>query len=359
MKEKLTKNKVLEISKDCLTTHDLYLKGKNVYEFVRRNNLWSEIPWVKRNETKPQKYWKNKENIDEYAKKCKTRKEFYTKYPSAYYASLKDNYIDKFSWLSKYKKIDFSKEKDCIYGYFFNDLNYAYIGRTIMERVENRDKEHFSENKNEPTFRFIKAHNCQRPKMIILEKNIPLKNGPDRERYWAEYYKNKGFKLINSLPCGGLGSLGGGKWDAKNVIEESKKYKTRGEFAKKQASAYKFALKNNLLNKMWWLSTQQKVKIGFWCVKSNVIEESKKYKSRNEFYKKNNSAYRSAIKFGWINEMTWLSNERKHKKGYWTNQKLFEECKKYKNRTELIKNNLVVYILLKKKKLLSNNLFNG
>lgn len=152
MKEKLTKNKVLEISKDCLTTHDLYLKGKNVYEFVRRNNLWSEIPWVKRNETKPQKYWKNKENIDEYAKKCKTRK---------------------------------------------------------------------------------------------------------------------------------------------------------------------------------------------------------------EFYKKNNSAYRSAIKFGWINEMTWLSNERKHKKGYWTNQKLFEECKKYKNRTELIKNNLVVYILLKKKKLLSNNLFNG
>jgi hypothetical protein len=40
------------------------------------------------------------------------------------------------------------------------------------------------------------------------------------------------------------------------------------------------------------------------------FEEAKKYKSRGEFAKKNGSAYRNALKHKWINDYTWLKDER-------------------------------------------------
>lgn len=44
------------------------------------------------------------------------------------------------------------------------------------------------------------------------------------------------------------------KWTKESLLEESKKYKTRTEFARKSNSAYKYSLKYNLLNEMTWLS---------------------------------------------------------------------------------------------------------
>lgn len=45
---------------------------------------------------------------------------------------------------------------------------------------------------------------------------------------------------------------------------------------------------------------------GYWDIKENVIEESKKYKSKSEFQKKCSSAYRKALDNGWLKEMDWF-----------------------------------------------------
>lgn len=44
------------------------------------------------------------------------------------------------------------------------------------------------------------------------------------------------------------------KWTDESLLEESKKYKTRTEFARKSNSAYKHSLKRGLMDKMDWLS---------------------------------------------------------------------------------------------------------
>ena len=295
------------------------------------------------------KHWTKKENVINEAKKYASRKEFYTNASSAYYAALKLGIINKFTWFEN--KINYD-EKDCIYAYIFEDLKYAYVGRTLANRLNRRDKEHFYKNKNEATYRFIKEHNVERIPLKILETNITVKDGIEREKYWAEFYKNLGYTLINSRPCGGVGSLGGGIWDDDNVELESKKYKSRGEFAKNSPSAYNYARKNKLLERFTWLHTQMDKELGFWNTKENVIKESKKYKTRTEFYTNCSPAYRSAIKHQWIDELTWLKNERKVKRGFWTDENLKKEASKYATKQELLKNNKSAYVTAHKKGLL-------
>ena len=292
-------------------------------------------------------FWTKKENVINEAKKYNSKKDFYTNSASAYYAALKLGILNEFTWFTK--KQDLTKLQDCIYAYIFEDLKYAYIGRTLLERIKQRDEEHFSKNKNEPTYKFIKENKIERVPLKIIESGITVSEGIEREIYWANYYKENGYSLINTVKCGGVGALEYRIWDDKNVEIESKKYKTRGEFAKCSPSAYKYALKKRLLKKFIWLTTKMKKPIGYWDLKHNVFIESKKYVSRTDFYNKCSSAYRSAIKHGWIDEMTWLKNERKVKRNYWTIDNLKKEANKFKTKAELLKNNKSAYITAKKK----------
>lgn len=49
----------------------------------------------------------------------------------------------------------------------------------------------------------------------------------------------------------------------------------------------------------------------YWMDKEHVMEEAKKYTSRNEFRKGNQSAYWAAHKYNYINDITWFTNGRK------------------------------------------------
>lgn len=60
------------------------------------------------------------------------------------------------------------------------------------------------------------------------------------------------------------------------------------------------------------------------------MEESKKYKSRSEFQKGSNGAYKSAYKNGWLNDYTWFEDGRIK----WTYETCMKESKKYNTRSE-------------------------
>jgi hypothetical protein len=89
-----------------------------------------------------------------------------------------------------------------------------------------------------------------------------------------------------------------GYWkNKKRVFKDAKKYKTRADWAKNSAIAYKSARVNG------WLEISCKhmvLKMGRWLIKKNVINDAKKYKTRTEWAKNSGAAYQSARVHGWL-----------------------------------------------------------
>ena len=92
--------------------------------------------------------------------------------------------------------------------------------------------------------------------MIILEKKLSLEEGLEKEDYYVNKYREEGWNILNKAKTGkksgSLGSIGNGKWNRKTCYEEAKKYKTRNEFQKRSNSAYNAARRNGWLDDYTW-----------------------------------------------------------------------------------------------------------
>lgn len=201
---------------------------------------------------KPAGYW-DYEHCYEEAKKCKTRSELRKRNKSAYVSALKNCWIDDYVWLVNGITKLFTDKIDCVYYYYFEQSHSIYIGRTIDKK--RRDREHiFKEN----DIVHIYARKCEVevPPMEIIEDKLTIEEGLIREDYWKNYYKDKGYNVLNinktGLYSGSLGTITCGKWTKEKVFEEAKKYKTKKEFEKGNASAYQKALKRGWLQEMDW-----------------------------------------------------------------------------------------------------------
>lgn len=96
------------------------------------------------------------------------------------------------------------------------------------------------------------------------------------------------------------------KWTKELVIEESKKYKSQNEFVRKSQSAYNSARRNGWLG----LLNFEIPKRTFWSYES-VIEESKKYNTKVGFMNNSGGAYKYAVKNNILKDMTWLISNGK------------------------------------------------
>ena len=81
------------------------------------------------------------------------------------------------------------------------------------------------------------------------------------------------------------------------------KYSSINDFNLKNASAYTVARKNGWLDEMIWLKRKYVIR-GFWQSRENVFNESHKYRTLKEFREGCSTAYYSAIRKGWLDEMT-------------------------------------------------------
>lgn len=107
-------------------------------------------------------------------------------------------------------------------------------------------------------------------------------------------------KWLKPLPLGKIS-----KWTREAIIEESKKYTSRTEFAINSPTAYQHACEDKTIFKeMPWIKEKKKPD-GYWDVKEHVLEESKKYKNRTEFSIGAFTAWRKAKDYGWIDEIEW------------------------------------------------------
>ncbi len=385
-------------SRKYTTIYDFYNNNKKAYSAAVRYGWLDSFTWLQRI-VRPNGYW-TRERCEEEARKYNTKGEFLKGCSAAHSASVRNGWLDDFDWLTD-KRIDVIKGKiDSVYVYIFEETRTAYVGRTLVRRQNKRDKEHLFNQESDSVAIFAKNHNIPVPPMIILESNLTLKEGLEREDYWRQWFEQQGYSMLNKGATGiGKGSLGGishgkwnrsscynealkyksssefedgnasayaaarrngwikdytwfdvlwePKWDKNTCYQEAKKYKTHGEFQKGSPGAYIKSLNKGWIEEYTWLHRRQTKPAGYWDNYENCYEEAKKYKTRSAFQKKCQGAYSKALKNGWLDDYVWF--EERPKNNYWNRETCLEEAKKYKRVTEFARNAVRAYELSRSK----------
>jgi hypothetical protein len=294
-----TIEKSLEVAKTCTTRTEFKEKYSRAHKILLDNGLLDDIYKNMTEILKPKGYW-DKKHCEEVAKLCKTRTEFLKKFAVPYRISCKNKWLDEIcSHMFLYKK----EVSRIIYSYTFyiENTKYVYVGVTF--RPNDRKNQHLNSKKSTVN-KFIK-------KYLINEKDIHYKiehndiinenEAKELENFYLNKYKNEGCILLNK---GKTGNLGGSViiWTKENCNNVAKLFKNRKEFKNKYPSAYSSARKNNWLdeicNHMKYITHPR----NFWT-KENCINTIKECSSKKEFKKKYRGAYDSANDHGWLDEI--------------------------------------------------------
>jgi len=311
-------------------------------------------------------YW-TEETLREETNKYKSRQEFRNKNKAAYSAAAKKKLLDILFDNHPNKgysdKEEWQENSYVIYVYELTDFSSAYVGLT--NNMKRRDRDHLFDEKEKMSL-FCKENDISYPKYRILEENLTSKEAQKQEEYWKNAYEKNGWKMFNITKTGSLGAAAT-KWTKKVLQEEANKYKTRGEFKNKNASAYMSALKKGIIDELFKnhsnLGRTDKQMIFRYWTEEKLQEEANKYKTRGEFQNKNASAYQAAVKKKIIGKLfndhpNRGYDENKKEDGYWTEEKLQKEADKYKTLNDFSINNKAAYSAARRKGILKK-LFNN
>lgn len=114
-----------------------------------------------------------------------------------------------------------------------------------------------------------------------------------------------------------------GYWSKNRCKKLANKCKTRSEFFHRFYHAYTACQKKGWLTEMCSHMSSPIHKSGYWNVKKNVFREAKKYIKKSDFKKESGSAYRGAIRNGWLDEICLHMNPSKKPNNYWN----YTRCK--------------------------------
>ena len=319
-----------EIAKGYKSRLELARKNVGVYQAALNHGWLDDYDWFESKQN-PYNYW-TKERVTEESKKYKSRGEFHDCCGTAYGKARINGWLDEFTWL-KDDRIDFSNDKiDCVYAYEFKAFNSVYVGRTLMRRIQERDYEHLFTD-TDAVVLFAKEHDIPTPPMKILETNLTLKEGIEKEGYYLDFYQKAGWNTLNRAKTGSVGLLFRNKWTKRTCYQEAQKYRTRGDFAKISSGAYEVARSNGWLDSYSWFEEVQKPN-GYWDNYDNCYEAASRCRNKTEFSNKFNRACVIAKKNGWIKDYTWLNKKRQAHNKKWYYDTVLEEAKKYTSRTE-------------------------
>ena len=321
------------------------------YISAKKNGWLEEMDWLSKTNKREKGYWNIKENVFAEAEKYDYKSEFMRKSPSAYASARLHNWLDEMKFKIKESKGDPRGPIHVIYVYEDRINKYAYIGAT--NDVKRRDYEHNS-NEKDPVYKHFISREMKIPKYKLLLEGLTIVERQREERIQSLYYRDiLHYTLINKINLTGenIGSLGSliKKWTKIAVIREAKKYKTPTEFFTKSAGAYDAALRFKMMNKEtfpWFYN--QRMPPRWWNDKEHVLEESKKYKTWEEFFWKSPAAHNSARKHKWADEITWLIRNQVPQNYWQIEENVIEESKKYISRTDFHKGCHAAYIYAQK-----------
>lgn len=333
---KWNKENVFEESKKYKSRSEFKKGCVSAYDKARKNGWLQEMNFSVCDRRGSRKW--NDDNVISESKKYKSRSEFSRGSRGAYGYALKYDLLKQMTWLLPLENHK-HKGRHCVYCYLDSENLWAYIGLTID--IVLRHKKHLTDA-DSSVYRHFTDNDKNIPQPIILIEKIREKEAQYWEDWFVKEYKKQGFNILNKGVTGvGCGSLGGNshilKWNKKTLFEESKKYKTIQEFYTFCRRGYDVARQNKWIEEMVWLS--YKIRQPKYWTKDRVFEESKKYVKRNEFKKNSSRAYQIARKNGWLDEMTWFEIKYHN----WNLDSIIEESKRYHSRNDFKKNNRGAY----------------
>ena len=334
----------LEESKKYSTRNEFAVGCSGAYHIARKNNWLDDYTWLPVNACKL-KYINSKwnyENCYKEAKKYKSRTEFARKNNSAYNSARHHKWIDDYTWF-KDERLDLINGKiDLVYSYEFVQFNAVYVGRTLIKRQKERDKQHIF--KIDSVSAFAKAMDIAVPEMKILENGLTIKEGVQKEAWWIEKYKNDGWILLNKAKAGSIGRLGKGrtKFTYEICYQQALKCQTRTEFRNCGNNSYRIALKNGWIKDYIWFKDGKDVgadkrrKYDY----QTCYEAAKKYKTITDFEKGNKGACVAARTHGWMKDYTWFTLLWQEK---WNRETCYAEAQKYTTLEEFRLNSGTAY----------------
>lgn len=306
------------------------------YITAKENDWLKDMVWLSKSKREDKGYWNIKENVFTAAKKCTYKSEFQKKYPGAYASARLHGWLGEMKFIIKESQGDPRGPIHYIYVYEDNKNNCAYVGAT--NNIQQRDYQHRT-REDDAVYKHFISKGIEIPKCKVLREGLTIVERQREERLQSLRYRDiLHYTLINNINLTGVnvGSLGSLiiKWNKKAVIREAEKYKTPTEFFTNSAGAYDAALKFKMMNKEtfpWFYSKRQPPR--WWNVKEHVLDESKKYKTLDEFFWQSPAAHFAARKHKWIDEMVWLQRSQTQP-GHWQiEENVIEESKKYSTKT--------------------------
>lgn len=284
---KWTLEKCKEIALKYKTKKDFIENEPNVYNASYKKGYLDEI-CKHMTLLHYQNFW-NKDKCQIEALKYTNKKDFREQSSSAYFYAYNNDFLDK---ICSHMNTLGHKYKRCIYAFEFND-NTVYIGLTY--NYNERIKQHLKDHKS-TVYKKIKTNNNYNTIQLTdyLDKN-------DASKLEIEYiikYKNNNWIILNKNKGGSLGS--------KNVLitkEEchliALKYNTIKEFKKYANNYYQISIKRKWIKDITNHMIELKKPANYWTFE-NCLEESKKYKNKNQFYKNCSGAYNKSYKNNWL-----------------------------------------------------------
>lgn len=122
-------------------------------------------------------------------------------------------------------------------------------------------------------------------------------------------------------------------WTKENVLASSKQFENISEWRKQGGAAYGKA------REMGWLeeATAHMNKNHDWTYEGVMLEASK-YKTLTEWASEGKGSYSKAQKMGWLKDIAASFSRQIHPNGYWTKERVIEDAKHYKSRSDWRKN---------------------
>ena len=204
----------------------------------------------------------NQETCFEEAKKYKTKVEFIKNASGAYAASLKNKWINNYTWF----------EKPIVH-------NKKWTYETCYNEASKYKSNKEFKNKNSGAY-------C-----------AAYKNGWMKDYTWFMKF---------SKPMG--------YWTKERCYEEALKYKSRSEFSKNSPTAYDKSNENKWMDDYTWFVDLHKPKN--WWTRERCYEEAKKYKTKKEFREKSCGACSTAQQKGWMCDYDWMTGALSEKNEY-------------------------------------------
>lgn len=309
------KENCLNECKKYETRNELRENSCGCYASIIRNK-WIDEFYPNKKEVKPYSWWNDKNHCIDEARKYNNKWDLQQRCMGCYNGLRRNGWLDEVSDMlydDSIHYMQYNEKINVVYVYEFETFKTCYVGRT--NKLKRRDRQHRNGyghkngvNTYDSVHDFAVNNSLEIPKPKILEENLTALESQDLEDKWKKKYIEDGWSILNKAATGiGKGSLGASlKWTYEACLEESKKYRSKNQMKIKNQSAYNSSVKNGWINEFF---ENKKYPDGYWDSLENILNAAKQCKGAKDMIKKFGGAYNHARKHGWLDKLEYKKEE--------------------------------------------------